>query len=176
MDPLRIFFLLQLQVTSDTSGGQCTTSMPSKRKRRASPPSKGLAAGEHLKRAKLAAGDSLTWGWVDAEVSDASQITLEHRLMTCGLSKRNKNPFCTNRHAPKPAKSSPIPAGETKTTVANGELENDVIVVSDDEPPPCNKKVCKNNPNCLNYLGQHQWEDDGKPQSSERVLTARRNF
>ncbi|KAG9318845.1 hypothetical protein JVU11DRAFT_949 [Chiua virens] len=112
--------------------------MPPKRKRRPSPAPKGLAAGEHLKRAKLAAGDSSAWGWVDTEVSDPSQLTLEHRLMTCGLSRRNKNP----------------------TTVANGELENDVIVVSDDEPPPCNKKACKNNPNCLNYLGQLQWEDE----------------
>ncbi|KAF8557305.1 cysteine proteinase [Imleria badia] len=134
--------------------------MPTKRKRRTSPPSKGLAAGEQLKRAKLAAGDSSTWAWVDTEVSDPSQITLEHRLMTCGLSKRNKNPFCANKHAPKPAPPSPASAHETQATIANGELETDVIVVSDDEPPPCNKKECKNNPNCLNYLGQLQWEDE----------------
>lgn len=149
--------------------------MPPKRKRRPSPPSKGLAAGEQLKRAKLAAAGSSTWGWVDTEASDASQITLEHRLMACGLSKRNKNTLCGNRHASKPAKSSPIPTDETQTAVANGELENDVIVVSDDEPPPCNKKVCKNNPNCLNYLGQHQWEDEGKFRPTERVLKASRN-
>ncbi|KAG8217868.1 hypothetical protein J3R82DRAFT_6034 [Butyriboletus roseoflavus] len=134
--------------------------MPQKRKRRTSPAPKGLAAGEQLKRAKLAAADSSTWGWVDTEVSNASQITLEHRLMTCGLSKCNKNPFCGNRCALKPAKSSHTPADETQTVVANGELENDLIVVSDDESPPCNKKVCKNNPNCLNYLGQQQWEDE----------------
>lgn len=150
--------------------------MPPKRKRRASPAPTGLAPGEQLKRAKLAAGVSLTWGWVDTEVSDPSRITLEHRLMTCGLSKRNKNPFCGNRHAPKPTKSSPPPADETQTNVANGELENDVIVVSDDEPPPCNKKVCKNNPNCLNYLGQAQWEDEGKEQLSGRVYGARSNM
>lgn len=98
-----------------------------------------------------------------------SQITLEHRLMTCGLSKRNKNPFCGSRRALEPAKSSHTSADETQTTVANGELENDIIVVSDDKPPHCNKKVCKNNPNCLNYLGQQQWEDEGKPRSGERV-------
>ncbi|KAG6376492.1 hypothetical protein JVT61DRAFT_2485 [Boletus reticuloceps] len=141
--------------------------MPPKRKRRPSPPSKGLAAGEQLKRAKLASGESSAWGWVDTEVSDASQIALEHRLMTCGLSRRNVNPFCGNRHASKPVKSSPLSADGIQTTVANGELESDVIVVSDDEPPPCNKKACKNNPNCLNYLGQQQWEDEA---------TARRLF
>ena len=149
--------------------------MPPKRKRRASPAPTGLATGEQLKRAKLAAGQSSTWGWVDTQVSDPSQITLEHRLMTCGLSIRNKNAFCGNRHAPKPTKSSPPPTDETQTTIANGELENDVIVVSDDEPPPCNKKVCKNNPNCLNYLGQDQWEDQGKPQPSGRVYRAPSN-
>lgn len=146
--------------------------MPTKRKRRPSPPPKGLAAGEQLKRAKLAAGSSSTWGWVDTEVSDASQITLEHRLMTCGLSKRNRNPFCGNRHAPKPAEASSTSANESQTTVASGELENDAIVVSDDEPPHCNKKECKNNPNCLNHLGQHQWEDEGKPPFRKRVYGA----
>lgn len=142
--------------------------MAPKRKRRPSPSSKGLAAGEQLKRTKLAAGDS-TWGWVDTEVSDASQIALDHRLMTCGLSKRNDNPFCGNRHAPKSAKPTPASPDQSLTTVANGELENDVIVISDDDPPLCNKKVCKNNPNCLNYLGQQQWEDECKIRSSERV-------
>lgn len=95
--------------------------------------------------------------------------------MTCGLSERNKNTFCGNRHTSKPQKSSPPLVDETRSTVANGELENDVIVVSDDEAPPCNKKVCKNNPNCLNYLGQDQWEDGGKPQRSGRVYRSRSN-
>ena len=146
--------------------------MPPKRKRKASPPPTGLAAGEHLKRAKLAGGESSTWGWVDTEVSDPSQIALDHRLMTCGLSKRSKNPLCANKYAPKPTKSA-VPAAAD--SVANGELESDIIVVSDDEQPPCNKKVCKNNPNCLNYLGQEQWEAEGEPGYSGRVCRTRSN-
>ncbi|KAF9218284.1 cysteine proteinase, partial [Gyrodon lividus] len=135
--------------------------MPPKRKRRASPPPKGLPAGEPLKRAKLAGSESSTWGWVGTEASDPSHITLGHRLMTCGLSGRNGNPFCGNKYVSKPEMPKLAPSAEnSETSVAKGELENDIIIVSDDEPPPCNKKVCKNNPNCLNYLGQEKWENE----------------
>ncbi|KAG1891149.1 hypothetical protein F4604DRAFT_1876310 [Suillus subluteus] len=131
--------------------------MPPKRKHRSSPAPKGLAAGEQLKRGKLPASDP--WGWVGTEVTCSSQITLEHRLMSCGLSRRSNNPLCANKYAHKPEKhSSPTPKRES----AGGELGDDVIVVSDDEPPPCSKKLCKNNPNCLNYLGQETWKDEDK--------------
>ncbi|KAI6132145.1 hypothetical protein EDD16DRAFT_1891250 [Pisolithus croceorrhizus] len=146
--------------------------MPPKRKRRPSPPPKGLAAGEHLKRAKLAGNNSSAWGWVDIEVSDPSQITPEHRLMTCGLSRRNRNPFCGNKYVSKPEQSQPTVTLEPTVETANGESENDIIVVSDDEPPNCTKKACKNNPNCLNYLGQDKWEDEGMCKAREQFLKA----
>lgn len=131
--------------------------MPPKRKHRSSPAPKGLAAGEQLKRGKLPGSDP--WGWVGTEVTHSSQITLEHRLMSCGLSRRSNNPLCANKYAYKPEKqSSPAP----KRDPAGGELGDDVIVVLDDEPPPCSKKLCKNNPNCLNYLGQETWKDEDK--------------
>ena len=44
---------------------------------------------------------------------------------------------------------------------AEGEIEDDVIVISDDDAPPCTKKLCRANPNCLNYLGQEKWEEEG---------------
>lgn len=136
--------------------------MPPKRKRKDSPPPRGLAAGEQLKRTKLAGNDSWAWGWVDIEVSDPSQITLEHRLMTCGLSRRNRNPFCGSKYVSRPEQpKSTASTQEPAAKVANGELENDIIIVSDDEMPSCSKKACKNNPNCLNYLGQDKWEDEG---------------
>lgn len=146
------------------------SAMPQKRKRRPSPAPKGLAAGEQLKRTKLAGNNSSAWGWVDIEVSDPSQITLEHRLMTCGLSRRNRNPFCGNKYVSKPEQSQPTVTLEPTAETANGESENDIIVVSDDEPPTCAKKACKNNPNCLNYLGQDKWEDQGK--AREQFLKA----
>jgi len=146
--------------TSRTSVYQET--MPPKRKRKDSPPPRGLAAGEQLKRSKLAGNDSWAWGWVDIEVSDPSQITLEHRLMTCGLSRRNRNPFCGSKYVSQSEQPKSTAATQEPTAkIANGELENDIIIVSDDEMPSCSKKTCKNNPNCLNYLGQDKWEDEG---------------
>ncbi|KAH7889396.1 hypothetical protein F5I97DRAFT_1801122 [Phlebopus sp. FC_14] len=136
--------------------------MPPKRKRRSSPAQKGLAAGEQLKRVKLAGNEVAAWGWVDVQVSNPSQITLEHRLMTCGLSTRNKNPFCGNKYASKSTKLIPPPPPEERKTEGANDDENDVIVISDDEKLPCDKKACKNNPNCLNYLGQEKWEDEDK--------------
>jgi ubiquitin carboxyl-terminal hydrolase 48 len=134
--------------------------MSTKRKRRASPTTTGLAAGEQLKRSTLPGNESSVWGWVGTEVLDASHITKEHRMITCGLSKRSRHPFCPNKYASFRRKRSP-----PQESAATGELDDDVIVISDDEQPQCSKKSCKNNPNCLNYLGQEKWEDEGKPLS-----------
>lgn len=137
--------------------------MAFKRKRRTSPAPKGLSAGEQLKRSTLAG--TPTWGWVGIEVLDSSQITTEHRMMSCGLSSRNKNPFCSNKYASVEKRSKSLCEGldaPMSSTVPNSEPDDDVIVISDDEPPPCSKKLCRNNPNCLNYLGQDEWEDEGE--------------
>ncbi|KAJ6623503.1 hypothetical protein B0H10DRAFT_2010118 [Mycena sp. CBHHK59/15] len=127
--------------------------MPPKRKRDASPSSKGLAAGEPLKRTAFSAN----WGWVGSEAIDPSQITAEHLSVACGLL-RNTHPFCRNKFAPEPPrkeKSEPM-------RPVNGEIEEDIIVISsdDEEDTNCIKRNCKINPNCLNYLGQNKWEDE----------------
>ena len=133
--------------------------MPPKRKRDASPSSNGLATGEPFKRTAHAIGAS-SWGWVGSEAKDVSEITDEHLLATCGLSsKRNTHRFCRNKFA-----SLELAPGATKPTKhSNGEIEEDIIVISsdDEEDSNCTKKQCKNNPNCLNYLGQKIWEDEG---------------
>ena len=129
--------------------------MALKRKRHASPPTKGLAPGELLKRNKLAGNTVSAWGWVDTEVSEVADITAEHRLATCGLSKRSHYPFCANKY-------SLAKVEVTVPSQASAEdQEDDIIVISDDEGHPCNKKLCKSNPNCLNYLGQSAWENEG---------------
>ncbi|KAJ7632814.1 cysteine proteinase [Roridomyces roridus] len=105
-----------------------------KRKRDASP--KGLAAGEPLKRTAHAIAAS-SWGWVGSEAEDVSNITQEHMAAACGLSQRN--------------------------TPVNGEIDEDIIVISSDDEeddPNCVKRTCRNNPNCLNYLGQKTWKDE----------------
>jgi hypothetical protein len=131
--------------------------MAPKRKRRASPGSKGLNPGEQLNRGKLPRKTTSAWSWVGTEASAAPEINQEHVLATCGLSQRSGHNFCANRLAV-PPKS---PAENRDDEIGNGELEDDVIVVSDNEDPPCSKKLCKANPNCLNYLGQDVWEDPG---------------
>ncbi|KAK7020447.1 hypothetical protein R3P38DRAFT_2969526 [Favolaschia claudopus] len=119
--------------------------------------SKGLAAGEPLKRTAHAIIAS-SWGWVGSEASETAQITEEHLSATCGLSKRNTHPFCRNKFTKYPSKRE-----QKKPRVpVNGEIDEDIIVISSDEEedPTCVKRHCKNNPNCLNYLGQKKWEDE----------------
>ena len=136
--------------------------MPPKRPRRASPAAQGLSAGEKLKRARLSGPEYLAWSWVGTEVSKAADITPEHRLVTCGFSNKNSHPFCANKYAAASTNgSSSKPANVQPPAAASGELDDDVIVVSDDESPACDSKTCKNNPNCVNYLGQEKWENEG---------------
>ncbi|EKM55145.1 uncharacterized protein PHACADRAFT_94093 [Phanerochaete carnosa HHB-10118-sp] len=135
--------------------------MPPKRPRRTSPATHGLHAGEKLKRTKLSGNEYLAWSWVGTEVTDAVDITSEHRLATCGLSKKNGHCFCVNKYAPATSHGPPIKEEPSKP-LASGELEDDVIVVSDDELLICDAKTCKSNPNCLNYLGQERWQNEGK--------------
>ncbi|EGO18657.1 hypothetical protein SERLADRAFT_418842 [Serpula lacrymans var. lacrymans S7.9] len=144
--------------------------MAPKRRRRPSPSSKGLAAGERLKRSKLVGNESSAWGWVGTEVSDPSHITMEHRLMTCGLSRRNKNPCCPNKFAPDQRDRSKGPKHPKHEEQVHGEPE-DVIVVSDEEVAECSSRACKSNPNCLNYLGQEKWEDEEKARRSFLLLS-----
>lgn len=132
-----------------------------KRKRGVSLTSNGLAPGEQLKRNTLPGNNSSPWGWVGTEVVNPSEITSEHLLVACGLSERNLYPFCPNKysHSCMPAiLQSPT---EPREPSVNEELDEDVIVISDDELLHCVRKSCKANPNCLNFLGQENWEDEG---------------
>ncbi|THH17534.1 hypothetical protein EW146_g3292 [Bondarzewia mesenterica] len=129
--------------------------MTLKRKRRIVSNSEGLAAGERLKRHKLADGSDSSWGWVGTEVLDVSEISREHRLATCGFARSAS--FCPNRYMRRAPKAS---TSVNHVATAEGELADDVIVISDDEAPHCSKKYCRKNPNCLNYLGQEKWENE----------------
>ncbi|KAI0306325.1 hypothetical protein B0F90DRAFT_1688970 [Multifurca ochricompacta] len=133
--------------------------MHTKRKRRQNQHSDGLAAGERLKRHKLTSdlGNpwSSPWGWVGTNVTDASDITVEHLLATCGFASRSHHHlFCANKYRKCPAEGVNL-----ARTVASEEPAKDVVIISDDETPTCDKKRCLKNPNCLNYLAQDWWED-----------------
>ena len=139
--------------------------MAPKRKRRDE--QKGLAPGQVLKRAKLLGNASSPWGWVGTDVLDAAHITDEHRLAACGFNQ----PLCANKYAPeyrqmqkeKQRRAKERKAREKRDSSPAGGTD-EVIVISDTEEaqPECTKKLCnKGNPNCLNYLGQDKWEDEG---------------
>jgi hypothetical protein len=101
-------------------------------------------------------------------VTDLADITLEHRMSTCSLSQRNDIPYCRNKFAAKEDKAHAKNSRERQLPLpsVDGELDDDIIVISDDEQPSCSKKLCKTNPNCLNYLGQKMWEDEGELMSN----------
>ena len=97
-------------------------------------------------------------------------------MASCNLSPGNRNILCRNKYG------SECDVDKTTTLVheqgcsrADGELEDDIIVISDDDEPVCSKKLCKCNPYCLNYLGQDMWEDEGlswlKPAAWRLYLT-----
>ena len=135
--------------------------MAPKRKRNASLPPRGLAPGELLKRNAITLGSP--WGWVGTEVTDLADITLEHRMLACNLSQRNDIPYCRSKFGAKEDEGNAQNSRERQLPLSSvdGELDDDIIVISDDEQPSCSKKLCKTNPNCLNYLGQEMWEDEG---------------
>ncbi|KAH9483698.1 Ubiquitin carboxyl-terminal hydrolase 48 [Psilocybe cubensis] len=138
--------------------------MAPKRKRNASSPQKGLPPGEKLKRDAIpGASSSSPWGWVGSQVVEPEQITLDHRLSACNLSRRNNNAFCRNKYSQQDD-ILPEPPSSSSITNTNGELVEDIIVISDDDTLSCSKKDCKTNPNCLNYLGQESWEDEDAPE------------
>lgn len=118
--------------------------MPPKRKR----VDTGLAAGEHLKRNKLAGADYLNWDWVGTEVTDVTGITHAHRLAAYGFASSNRR--CPNKYA-KPEREK----SQSPREGSDGEL----IVVEDGPLRVCDRQTCKKNPGCLNYLGQERWEN-----------------
>ena len=105
-------------------------------------------------------------------MTDLADITLEHRMLACHLSQRNDIPYCHSKFEVKEdeghAKNSREP--QPPLPSVDGELDDDIIVISDDEQPSCSKKLCKANPNCLNYLGQEMWEDEGGLMSGMYIL------
>jgi ubiquitin carboxyl-terminal hydrolase 48 len=107
------------------------------------------------------------WGWVLTEVTVPDQIRHEHRQAACGFAPRNahQKPLCSNKFFPHHDKPGLlVPNGKVKVTLDNDPGEISVDEISDDNMSlavPCHKKSCRSNPNCLNYLGQSRWSDEG---------------
>ncbi|KAF8587403.1 cysteine proteinase [Ramaria rubella] len=140
-----------------------------KRKR---PFSKGLPPGERLKRDKLDGAEVYSqWGWV-SRVTDASHITLEHRLAAYGFTDKVGKPICKNKYtesSERERKRQKVAVvREVESRAVPGENDDDIIIISSDDEELffCDKKYCKENPQCVNYLGQVKLENqDGALQA-----------
>ena len=124
--------------------------------KRKHPQSQGLPPGARLKRDRLPGALGSAWAWVGTEVLDPSDITQDHLRAACGFSGRNGHKFCANKYSPA------LALDKRKIHDVSEATEDHAVIISDEEVPPCNEKMCKSNPNCLNYVGQPAWEDDGK--------------
>lgn len=136
--------------------------MPEKRKRRVASPSRSLPAGEKLDRTRLRQDADVRWSWVGTKVKRDEDITEAHCLLAAGLGPTPVKP-CPNKYVSKPKSTSPTrSASHASSSQTIADEDSAVIVISDDEAEACcNKKRCKDNPYCLNYLGQDKWENEG---------------
>lgn len=139
--------------------------MREKRKRTAVSNAKGLAAGEKLNRNRLLAESDIRWNWIGTEAKQVHEITDAHRLRAAGLSftrKKRPHPSIVSRALNNGAEQQLMSSQQSENTVNGGNMDSDFIVVSDDDDEPeCSKKDCKDNPFCLNHLGQERWVDVG---------------
>ena len=104
--------------------------------------------GASTKRSKT---DIISWTtprypWL-ASIESASEVGLEHVLALCGLGPLARTPLCPNKF-------------EAGGGSAGGVIE--VLDSEDETAHSCSKVKCKNNPYCLNYLGQEKLEDEGQ--------------
>ena len=132
--------------------------------KRRRPPAKGLLPGERLRRDKLAGSELHSqWGWV-SWISDPSMITSEHLFTACGFNNTSEKPICKNKYSDgREPKEGNVGSTQDPKPTARGDEEDIIIVSSDDEEPyVCTKGRCKENPQCLNHLGQAKLENQGE--------------
>lgn len=130
-------------------------------------PAKGLPPGERLRRDKIAGAELYSqWSWV-SRISDPSLITSEHLFAAYGFNNKSGKPICKNKYLGPDVLECKERfmdvAQEAEANALAWEIEDDVIIVSsdDEEKSLCDKKRCKDNSQCLNYLGQVKLEDQG---------------
>lgn len=95
------------------------------------------------------------------------QITHEHCQAACGFAPRNAlyKPLCPNKYLPQTKKPGLLTAkAKAKPKLGDDFSADNIVEISDDDATlavSCSKKSCRTNPNCLNYLGQSKWNDEG---------------
>ena len=127
--------------------------MVEKRKRASTANERNNGSINSVSRTKL--DNELRWNWIGSEVAHPKDITVAHRIRVAGLELYDGRRPCRNKYAKKLANGPSV----TGATDANGDL---ITIDSEDELDIfCSKRMCKDSPFCLNYLGQDLWEDEG---------------
>jgi len=115
------------------------------------------------KTADITSWTTPRYPWL-ASIESASEVGIEHVLALCSLGPLAKTRLCPNKF-----KERANSANSTTTGDGDGDGDGDVINVSDSDEDEattyshcCSKVKCKNNPYCLNYLGQEKWENQGQ--------------
>jgi hypothetical protein len=119
-----------------------------------------------------------------ALIQSASEVGIEHVLALCGLGPLAKTPLCPNKFQQQQRQQLQqrveCAVGDSRVVVEassssgdgdrDGDSEDNEITITTHSN--CSKVSCKNNPYCLNYLGQERWENQGQSQSDlENVST-----
>jgi len=95
--------------------------------------------------------DETLWDWVGAEVNQVNDIDKKHVRQVYCLDGEKLRPFCSNLHSLNQTHSSHNDISQKKMASKSGKKGE----------YKCSPVKCAKNPNCLNYLGQDQWESDG---------------
>ncbi|EJU05183.1 hypothetical protein DACRYDRAFT_103677 [Dacryopinax primogenitus] len=110
------------------------------------------------------------WSWVKLDGKVAEQITPKHMIWACGFSEESGLPVCPNiwskdvKEGDEKGKGRAVDTGAYDASVSGKSQKAEVIDLT--LPTLCSKKKCRDNPNCLNYLGQDAWEDEDEARAA----------
>ncbi|KAG8960305.1 hypothetical protein FRC03_006787 [Tulasnella sp. 419] len=109
------------------------------------------------KRIKFDSVDSLRWHWLDDTITTDAPIPLNHLLDTYAFTPGRWKNICPNKFVEK------SPSKKTKSKAEAKDKDGYILISSeseDEQSSVCRIRDCRNNPQCLNYLGQTKWEDE----------------
>ncbi|KZO97701.1 hypothetical protein CALVIDRAFT_535804 [Calocera viscosa TUFC12733] len=143
--------------------------MPPKGKRRGGPPQPRPLSPTLARKRKRGSDDEPVppsrWSWVKLHVKAVDQINAKHMAWACGFAEESGYPLCVNKWSKEAKNREDKGKGkEVETKAADEELKSEEAPKADvidlTAQTPCDKKKCRDNPNCLNHLGQEAWEDE----------------
>ena len=96
-----------------------------------------------------------------ASIQSASDVKIEHILALCGLGPLSKTPLCPNKFQNTRDDVVELSDGDGDGD-GDGDEDETITTTHNNNNDSCSKVKCRNNPYCLNYLGQERWENQGQ--------------